>query len=147
MFQIERRCKSVYVYYKLKHGHRMQYQHSSAMPLVLQLHLVMISKDSKFDVDIFNTFWVTGNIKVFARRRWRQRRRRRRSSDHNSSAVFETDELKMCCIHTYLTVYLLIFNKYLTCKLFGSSRVRVNISCMKFLNNRYQVNRFKLKLT
>ena len=33
------------------------------MPLVLQLHLVMLSKYSKIDVDIFNTFWAMGNIK------------------------------------------------------------------------------------
>ena len=53
------------------------------MPLALQLHLVMMSKFSKFGVDIFNIFLVMGYIKVFARRR--QRQQRRRSSDHNSS--------------------------------------------------------------
>ena len=30
------------------------------MLLVLQLHLVMMRKYSKFDVDTFNTFWVMG---------------------------------------------------------------------------------------
>ena len=36
------------------------------MPFASQLHLVMMSKYSKFDGDIFNTFWVMGYIKVFA---------------------------------------------------------------------------------
>ena len=51
------------------------------MPLVLQLHLVMINKYSKFGVDTLNTFWVMGYINVFVRRG----QRRRWSSDHNSS--------------------------------------------------------------
>ena len=73
----------------LKHEHNMQYQqvyqqpsfylnilvkkgHNSktiafrAMSLVLQLHHVMMSKYSKFGVDIFTTFWVMCYIKVFA---------------------------------------------------------------------------------
>ena len=45
------------------------------------VHLVMMSKYSKFDVDNFNNFWVMGYIKVFARRR----QQRRLTSDHNSS--------------------------------------------------------------
>ena len=36
------------------------------MPLVLQLHQVLMSKYSKFGVDTYNTFWVMGYIKVFA---------------------------------------------------------------------------------
>ena len=39
------------------------------MPFVLQMHLVMMSKYSKFGVDIFNSFWVEGYITVFAWRR------------------------------------------------------------------------------
>ena len=35
------------------------------MRLVLQLHLVMMSKYSKLGIDTFNTFWVMGYIKVF----------------------------------------------------------------------------------
>ena len=34
------------------------------MSLVLQLHLVMMSKYSKFGDDTFNTFWVVGYIKA-----------------------------------------------------------------------------------
>ena len=34
------------------------------MSLVLQLHLVMMSKYAKFGVDTFNIFWVMGYIKV-----------------------------------------------------------------------------------
>ena len=41
------------------------------MPLVQQLHLVMMSKYSKFGVDTFNTFWVMSYIKVFAQRQSR----------------------------------------------------------------------------
>ena len=33
------------------------------MPLALQLHLVMMSKYSKFGVDAFNTFWVMSKFK------------------------------------------------------------------------------------
>ena len=51
------------------------------MPLVLQLHLVMMSNYSKFGVDTFNTIWVMGNIKVFA---WRLRQWRWWSSNHKS---------------------------------------------------------------
>ena len=36
------------------------------MSLVLQLHLVMMSKYPKFGVDTFNTFWEMGYITVFA---------------------------------------------------------------------------------
>ena len=46
------------------------------MPLVLQLHIVMISKYSKFGVDTFYTFWEIGYIKVYARHL-------RRSNNHN----------------------------------------------------------------
>ena len=54
------------------------------MSLVLQLHLVMMSKYSKFGVDTFNTFWEMDYIKVFAwQKQW--------SSEHN---LVETDELK-----------------------------------------------------
>ena len=47
------------------------------MSLVLQLHLVMMSKYSKFGADTFNTFLLIGYIKVFARGQ-------RLSKDHNS---------------------------------------------------------------
>ena len=47
------------------------------MPLALQHHLVMMSMYSMLGVDMFNTLWVIGYIKVIARRR-------PRSSDHNS---------------------------------------------------------------
>ena len=60
------------------------------MPLVLQLHLVIMSKYSKFSVETFNTFWVMGYIKVFARRR----RWQRRSSDHNSS-TFSSEQTSL----------------------------------------------------
>ena len=50
------------------------------MPLVMQLHNVMMSKYSKFGVDTFYSFWVMGYIKAFA---WQQQRRRR-SNYHNS---------------------------------------------------------------
>ena len=49
------------------------------MPLFLPLHIVMMSKHSKFGT--LSTFWVMGYIKVFA---WWQRRQWWRSSDHNS---------------------------------------------------------------
>ena len=35
------------------------------MPLVLQMHLAMMSKYVKFGVDTFKTFGVMGYIKVF----------------------------------------------------------------------------------
>ena len=55
---------------------------------VLQLHFVMMSKNSKFGVHTFNTFWIMSYIKVFAWR-WQQ------SSDHNSSTFSaKTDQLK-----------------------------------------------------
>ena len=46
------------------------------MSFVLQLHLVIMSKDSKFGVDTINTLWVMVYIKVFAQQR--------QSSDDNS---------------------------------------------------------------
>ena len=57
------------------------------MPIVLQLHNVMMIKYTKFGIDAFNTFLVIGYIEVFTR--WH--RRLRWSSDHNF--FFETDEL------------------------------------------------------
>ena len=35
------------------------------MPLVLQLHLVIMRKYSKFGVDTLNTFWLMGKFWVF----------------------------------------------------------------------------------
>ena len=49
------------------------------MSLVLQLHLVMVTK---FGVDTFNSFWVMGYIKVFVH--CRCQRQQQQSSDHNS---------------------------------------------------------------
>ena len=57
------------------------------MPLVLQLHLIMMSKFSKFGVDSFNTFWVMGYIKVLHDNYfdfWQRWRQQQRSSDHNN---------------------------------------------------------------
>ena len=51
------------------------------MPFVLPLHLVMMSKYSKFGVDTLSTFIVIGYIKVLAQKQ----RRQWQSSDHNSS--------------------------------------------------------------
>ena len=39
------------------------------MPLALQLHLVRMSKYSKFGTDTLNTFWVMGYINVFAQQK------------------------------------------------------------------------------
>ena len=52
------------------------------MHLNLQLHLVMMSKYSKFGMDTFNPFYVMGYIKVFAQQ-W-QRWKRWQTRDHNS---------------------------------------------------------------
>ena len=85
------------------------------MPLVLQLHLVMISKYSKSGVDNFNTFWVMGYFKVFAQWQWR------RSNDHNSS-TFSLEQTSKIALHKYsfvkLTINPLIFNKNCISNLF-----------------------------
>ena len=54
-------CLKIYA----KKGHNSLTIAIRVKPLVLQLHLVMMSKHSKFGVDTFNTFWVTGYIKDF----------------------------------------------------------------------------------
>ena len=103
-------CRGAIILLKIyvKKGHNSKTTALRVMPLVLQLHLVMMSKYSKFGVDTLSTFWVMGYIKVFARRRLWQRRQR--SSDHN----IETDKLEMVsvtthflntCISWYVTVY------------------------------------------
>ena len=51
---------------KLEKGHNSKTTAFRVIPFVLQLHLVMISKYSKFGVDILSTFLVMGYIKVFA---------------------------------------------------------------------------------
>ena len=56
------------------------------MSLVLQLHLVMISKYSKFGVATFKTFLVMGEINVFAQQRQQQL----------IAQLFLFDDLKMC---------------------------------------------------
>ena len=53
------------------------------MPFALEMHLLMMSKYSKFGVDTFNTFWEMDNIKVIA---WQQQWWW--SSDHNYSLTF-----------------------------------------------------------
>ena len=59
--------------YLVKKGHNSKNIAFRVMPFALQLHLVMISKYSKFGVDSFKIIWVMGYIKVFARRQrlWR----------------------------------------------------------------------------
>ena len=47
---------SLYLKYLVKKGHNSKTVAFRVMPLVLQLHLVMMNKYSKFDVEIFNTF-------------------------------------------------------------------------------------------
>ena len=85
--------------FKLKKGHNSKTTAFRVMPLVLQLHLVMMSKYSQFGVDTlntFNTFRVMGYIKVFAR--WQRRRQQQwqRSSDQYSLIFFfETVKLKI----------------------------------------------------
>ena len=58
-------CLSVSFYLKflLKNGHYSKIIAFRVMPLVLQLHLVMMSRYSKFGVDTFSTFRVMGYIK------------------------------------------------------------------------------------
>ena len=63
--------------YLLKKRYNSKTTAFRVMPLVLQLHLVIMSKYSMFGVDTFNTFWVIGYIKNFA---WQQRQ----SSNHKS---------------------------------------------------------------
>ena len=53
---------SFYLKRKVKKGHDSKTIGFRGMPLVLQLHLVMMSKYSKFGVDIFNTSCVKGYI-------------------------------------------------------------------------------------
>ena len=49
----------------VKIGHNSRNIAFIVIPLVLQLHLVMLSKYSKFGFDTFNTFWVMGYMKLF----------------------------------------------------------------------------------
>ena len=56
-----------YLKVKVKKGHNSKTTAFRVMPLVLQQHLVMITKYSKFNVTL-NTFCVMGYIKVFAQR-------------------------------------------------------------------------------
>ena len=68
------------------------------MPLVLPLHLVMMSECSKFVVGTFNTFWEMGYIKGFAQQWWQ-------FSDHNCSTFsskLASDKLKTC-LHVVYT--------------------------------------------
>ena len=60
-------CQGPSFYLKLlvKKGHNSKTTAFRVMRLVLQLHLVMMSKYSMFNVDTFNTFCVKGYIKVF----------------------------------------------------------------------------------
>ena len=51
--------------YLVKKGHNSKTLAFRVMPLVLQQHIVMMSKNSKFSTNIFNTFLVMGYIKVF----------------------------------------------------------------------------------
>ena len=50
----------------VKNWHNSKAIDFRVMPLVLQLHLVIMSKYSNFGVDTFNTFWVMSYIKDFA---------------------------------------------------------------------------------
>ena len=59
---------SFYLKCLVKKGHNSKNIVYWVMPLVFQLHLVMMSRYSKFGVNTFNTFWVMG-IKDFAWRR------------------------------------------------------------------------------
>ena len=56
------RGPSFYLKFLIKKKHNSKNIPFRVMPLALQLHLVMISKDSKLGVDTlsFNTFWVIG---------------------------------------------------------------------------------------
>ena len=59
---------SFYLKFLVKKGHNSTNMAFRVMPLVLQLHLVMMSKYTKFGaVDTFNTFREMGYINVFAR--------------------------------------------------------------------------------
>ena len=55
-----------YLKYAVKMGNHSKTIAFRVMSIDFQLHLVMMSKYPKFDIiDIFNTFWVMGNLKVF----------------------------------------------------------------------------------
>ena len=69
---------SFYIFFLVKKGHYSKTIAFRVMPLVFQLHLVMMRKYSKSGVNTFNTFWVMGYIKDFP---WCQRRC---STDQNS---------------------------------------------------------------
>ena len=71
------------------------------MLLVQQLHLVMMSKYSKFGVDIFNTSLVMAYIKVFAPRRL--------SSDHSKNELQQFCTEPMLCQNQHLSCVSLIF--------------------------------------
>ena len=94
---------SFYLIFLVKKGQNSKNTPFRVMPPVMQLHLIMISKYSKFGVDTFNTFWAMRYIKVFA---WQQQQQQQRwSSDHNSSTFFfKTDELKKLA-KLYIYIY------------------------------------------
>ena len=54
---------SFYLKFLVKKRHNSRNKAFKVMPLVLQLHLVMMRKYTKFGVDTFNTFWVMCYIK------------------------------------------------------------------------------------
>ena len=82
---------SFYLKYLVEKGHNSKTISIRVMPLVLLMHLVMMSKYSKFGVDTFNTFWVMGTLKFL-----------HNNGDNNDNDLantiaqhfFETDELK-----------------------------------------------------
>ena len=61
---------SFYLKFLVKKGHNSKTMAFRFMPLALQLHLVIMSKYSKFGVDTFNTFWVMIYINFFAQQWW-----------------------------------------------------------------------------
>ena len=59
------RGPSFYLKFLAEKGHNSKTIAYRVMPLVLQLHLVIMSEYSKSGLVTFNTFWVMGYIKVF----------------------------------------------------------------------------------
>ena len=89
----------IYLKVFVKKGHYSKNIANRVMSIVMQMHVVMMSKYSKFGVHTFNTFWVMGFIKIFV---WwlqqQQQQQQQRSCDHNSLIFFfKTDKLKIHC--------------------------------------------------
>ena len=93
------------------------------MPLVLQLHIVMMSKYSQFGADTFNTFWVMVYIKVFA---WH----RQQSSDH----FFWNRQAKKRSFTNFVRFLFFVTSLLITCNICSSiSLLTDNFTYIYFL--------------